>query len=265
MRKFSIVTVCRNAEKTIERTIHSVIAQTYPNKEFVVIDGASSDGTRAILEKYRDKIDVVVSEPDNGIYDAMNKGVARATGDYVIFINADDYFYDDRTLEHAAGTPEADFLFGAQYDAEDGLLKPAENLDALDVPHLFFGQFAHQSIFARRDLFARFGAFDTSYRICADWDWILRCIVNGATTSKIEAPIAVFTVGGASGAAGRNGLLSRERKALLRKNLGALPLENALTRIEKIFRKPLQKIGLGRVLENAVRRSLAKKFPSRKD
>lgn len=104
MRKFSIVTVCRNAEKTIERTIRSVIAQTYPNKEFVVIDGASSDGTRAILEKYRDKIDVVVSEPDKGIYDAMNKGVSRATGDYVIFINADDYFYDDRALEHAAGT-----------------------------------------------------------------------------------------------------------------------------------------------------------------
>lgn len=250
MRKFSIVTVCRNAEKTIERTIRSVIAQTYPNKEFIVIDGASSDGTRAILEKYRDKIDVAVSEPDNGIYDAMNKGVARATGDYVIFINADDYFYDENALARAAETPAADFLFGAQYDAEDGVLKPAENLDALDVPHLFFGQFAHQSIFAKRDLFARFGTFDLNYHICADWDWILRCIVNGATTSRIDAPIAVFTVGGTS---------------LLRKNLGALPLENALTRIEKIFRKQLRKIGLGHVLGNAVRRSLAKKFPSRKD
>lgn len=264
MKKFSVITVCRNAEKTIERTIRSVVAQTCPNKEFVVIDGASSDGTRAVLEKYRDKIDILVSEPDKGIYDAMNKGVSRATGDYVIFINADDYFYDEHALEHAAETPEADFLFGAQYDAEDGMLKLAENLDALDVPHLFFGHFAHQSIFAKRDLFSRFGAFDTSYRICADWDWILRCIVNGATTSRIEAPIAVFTVGGASGAAGRDGRLSRERKAILRKNLGALPFENALSRIEKIFRKPLRAIGLGGALENVVRRSLAKKFPSRK-
>lgn len=261
MKKFSVITVCRNAEKTLERTIQSVLAQIYPNKEFIVIDGASSDGTRDILEKYHAAIDVIVSAPDKGIYDAMNKGVSRATGDYVIFINADDYFYDENVLARAAEMPEADFLFGAQYDAENGVLTPAENLDALDVPHLFFGQFAHQSIFAKRSLFARFGAFDLNYRICADWDWILRCIVSGATTSRIDAPIAVFTVGGISCAAGKNGLLSRERKALLQKNLGALPFENALTRIEKIFRSPLRAIGLNRFLENAVRRSLAKKFP----
>lgn len=264
MKKFSIITVCRNAEKTIERTICSVIAQTYPRKEFIIVDGASADGTLGIVEKYREQIDVFVSEPDKGIYDAMNKGVSRATGEYVIFINADDYFYDETVLTHAAETPEADFLFGAQYDAKNGALKPAENLDALDVPHLFFGQFAHQSIFARRDLFARFGMFDLNYRICADWDWILRCIANGATTSRIDAPIAVFTVGGASGAAGKTGALSRERKSLLRKNLGALPLENALTRIEKIFRNLLRKIGLDDVLRNIVRRSLAKKFSPRK-
>ena len=259
--KISIITVCYNAQKTIERTLLSVFSQTYPDKEFVVIDGGSSDGTLEILKKYADKIDVLVSEPDKGIYDAMNKGVAKSSGDYLIFINSDDYFYDEFVLERVAQAPRADFIFGDQYCEENGIRSLAKNLDALNVYHMFRGFFAHQSILAKRELFLKYGNFDLSYKICADWDWILRCLVNGATTTRVDTPIAVFTVGGASGIAGKKGLISRERKQLIRKNLGSLPVENTLMRTEKLFRNLLRKTGLDRCIDSLMRTRLLKKFP----
>lgn len=259
--KISIITVSYNAEATIERTLLSVFSQTYSDKEFVVIDGGSSDGTLEILKKYADKIDVLVSEPDKGIYDAMNKGVAKSSGDYLIFINSDDYFYDEFVLERVAQAPRADFIFGDQYDEEDGRRELAQNLGALDVYHMFRGHFAHQSILAKRELFQKYGSFDLSYKICADWDWILRCLVNGATTTRVDTPIAVFSVGGASGIAGKKGLLSRERKQLIRKNLGSLPVENALMKTEKLFRNLLRKTGLDKSIDSLIRAKLLKKFP----
>ena len=90
--KISVITVVYNAKDTIERTIKSVIAQLYDNYEYIIIDGGSTDGTLDIIEKYRDKISYFISESDEGIYDAMNKGVLKATGDYVAFINADDWY-----------------------------------------------------------------------------------------------------------------------------------------------------------------------------
>lgn len=259
--KISVITVCYNAKATIERTLQSVTQQSYPNKEFVVIDGGSTDGTLEILKKYADQIDVLVSEPDKGIYDAMNKGIAKASGDYLIFINADDYFYDEFALERVAQAPHADFIFGDQYDEEDGSRELAQNLDALDVYHMFRGYFAHQSILAKRELFQKYGNFDLSYKICADWDWILRCLVNGATTTRVGTPIAVFTVGGASGIAGKKGLLSRERKRLIKKNLGSLPVENALMKTEKLFRNLLRKFGLNKKIDRAIRTRLLSKYP----
>ena len=96
--KISVVTVCYNAVNDIEKTILSVINQTYPNIEYLIIDGGSTDGTMDIVNKYKDKIDVIVSEPDKGIYDAMNKGIDRATGDWINFMNAGDCFFEKETV-----------------------------------------------------------------------------------------------------------------------------------------------------------------------
>lgn len=112
--KITVITVCYNVVSTIEETILSVINQTYPAIEYIVIDGASKDGTVDIIKKHADKIDVIVSEPDKGIYDAMNKGIALATGDYINFMNAGDIFSSNDAIEKVATQidPESDIVYG---------------------------------------------------------------------------------------------------------------------------------------------------------
>ena len=97
--RFSIVTVTYNAENVLNDTIQSIVTQTYRNVEYIIVDGGSTDGTMHIVDRYRPMISIVVSEPDNGLYDAMNKGIALATGDYICFLNAGDAFHEDDTLQ----------------------------------------------------------------------------------------------------------------------------------------------------------------------
>lgn len=267
--KFSIITVCRNAGKTIEETIVSVENQIYSDKEFIVIDGASTDETLAVVNKHKSSVSVFVSEPDEGIYDAMNKGVGRATGDYLIFINADDRLYDKNVLENVAqailGNGESpDLVFGGQLDADaGGKVVPAKNLERLDKYAMFRGFFAHQAIFAKRELFDKIGKFDTSYKICADWDWILRAILAGAATLKVPFVISIFRCGGASGTAGQSGLLKKEGKRLIRKNFGLLPLTNFVFKFEHVFRGLIEKLGLGTAVSRLIEWCLNKETISK--
>ena len=114
--KFSVITVTYNAEKVLEDTVQSVISQTYHHVEYIIIDGASKDGTLEIVNRYRDRINQLVSEPDKGLYDAMNKGIALATGDYLCFLNAGDSFHEDDTLQKMVhsinGNELPDILYG---------------------------------------------------------------------------------------------------------------------------------------------------------
>lgn len=127
--KFSVITVTYNAEKVLEDTVQSVISQTYHHVEYIIIDGASKDGTLEIVNRYRDRIHQLVSEPDKGLYDAMNKGIALATGDYLCFLNAGDSFHEDDTLQKMVhsinGNELPDILYGetALVDAERHFLR----------------------------------------------------------------------------------------------------------------------------------------------
>ena len=103
--KFSIITVTYNAEKVLEETIQSVISQTYHHVEYIIVDGASKDGTLSIIDRYRSRITTVVSEPDKGLYDAMNKAISLASGDYLCFLNAGDCFHEDDTLQQMVHSP----------------------------------------------------------------------------------------------------------------------------------------------------------------
>lgn len=178
--KFSVITVCYNAEATLEDTIQSVISQTYHHVEYIIVDGASKDRTMDIVNRYRERISVVVSEPDKGLYDAMNKGIRLATGDYLCFLNAGDSFHEDDTLQQMVhsihGTQLPDVLYGETelVDHEGHFLR----MRRLQAPeHLTWKSFrqgmlvCHQAFFARRDLVM---PYDLRYRFSADFDWCIK-------------------------------------------------------------------------------------------
>lgn len=179
--KFSIITVTYNAAAVIEDTLQSVITQTYKNIEYIIIDGASTDRTMEIIGRYRKHIHTVVSEPDRGLYDAMNKGIRLATGDYVCFLNAGDELHEDDTLQlivHSltglAGLPDVIYGRTAIVDEEGHFLRmrrlePPENL----TWHSFRQGMlvCHQAFFARRDHAV---PYDLRYRFSADFDWCIR-------------------------------------------------------------------------------------------
>ena len=170
--KLSVITVSFNARDVIRQTLASVTGQTYSDLEYIVIDGGSTDGTQAVIGEYTARIARFVSEPDGGIYFGMNKGIAAATGDFVLFLNAGDRFADERVLEDVAAFigahPEADAVFG---DSEQVLeygsyrIKPAP--DRLDRSM----GISHQAVFVRTDLL-RAHPFDVRYRYAADYEQI---------------------------------------------------------------------------------------------
>ena len=178
---FSIITVTFNAVETLEATIQSVISQTYHHVEYLIIDGASTDGTLAIIESYKDRITKVISEPDKGLYDAMNKGLALATGDYVCFLNAGDRLHEDDTLEkmvHSMHLLEVlpDVLYG-----ETEIVNKAGHfvrMRRLSTPEkLTWKSFrngmlvCHQAFFAKRALAE---PYDLKYRFSSDFDWCVK-------------------------------------------------------------------------------------------
>lgn len=179
--KFSIITVTYNAGELLEDTIQSVITQTYKNIEYIIIDGKSTDNTLEIIDRYRNHIQTVVSEPDKGLYDAMNKGIAKATGDYICFLNAGDELHEDDTLQlmvHSLTslTELPDVIYGetAIVDKEGHFLR----MRRLSTPeNLTWKSFkrgmvvCHQAFFARRD---HVMPYDLHYRFSADFDWCIR-------------------------------------------------------------------------------------------
>ena len=178
--KFSIITVTYNAAAVLEDTIQSVITQTYKNVEYIIVDGNSSDKTLDIANKYKEHIHCIISEPDKGLYDAMNKGIRIATGDYVCFLNAGDELHEDDTLQlmvHSiTGRDLPDVIYGetAIVDEEGHFLR----MRRLSAPEeLTWESFkkgmlvCHQAFFARRNLVP---FYDLKYRFSADFDWCIK-------------------------------------------------------------------------------------------
>jgi glycosyltransferase involved in cell wall biosynthesis len=179
--KISVITVCFNAAETIERTIRSVSSQTYSNIEYIIVDGDSIDQTLAIIQRYSDRFSKLVSERDKGIFDAMNKGIALATGEIVYFLNADDYFVDERVLSDIARAFQEDSSRKLVYGnvilkgEPNGLLSfPARAFKTRSISEFLHNSFCHQAVFVRRSLFSQLGLFDKRYKYSADYEWIIR-------------------------------------------------------------------------------------------
>lgn len=208
--KISIVTICRNAAETIEATLKSVAAQTYPNLEYIVVDGASTDDTVAVCDRYQSTITTMVSEPDDGIYNAMNKGIGLATGEFVLFVNADDYLFDAKVVENTVAFIQAnagDVVYGSHEARFPGtgvpssIHTPTTPDQMLDAIICFKGGCLLQpATFFRRTVFDTVGGFSEAYGIASDYKWFLDALQNPAVTF-IHNPTTVvsYAHGGRSG------------------------------------------------------------------
>ena len=194
---FSIITVSYNSKETIEQTILSVLNQTYKNIEYIIIDGGSTDGTIEIIKKYESKISYWVSEPDKGIYDAMNKGASKANGRYIAFLNSDDW-YEENTIEIVANN-----LKNKNFDIVCGIVNYYKN-NLLIYSHgssmnrIKEEMIMHPTSFMKLNLFKILNGFDINYRYVADYDLMLRLNIHGCKSLYLDKVLANFRIGGAS-------------------------------------------------------------------
>ena len=204
--KISIITVCYNSAKTIEKTLQSIGNQTYKNIEYIIVDGNSTDNTLSIIKKYEKALNITwISEKDEGLYDAMNKGIKMSTGDYIGILNSDDVFYNNNTIDDVAkfisANRDVDAITGdiVQHNSEGKVIRKYSSKN-WTPPKLKIGFMPpHPSIFIKKELFSKLGNYRNDYKIGADYELIIRFFLknkiqykySGITTTSME-------IGGAS-------------------------------------------------------------------
>ena len=211
---FSIITVTYHAESVLEETILSVVSQTYHNIEYIIVDGASKDRTLSIVNKYRDKIQAVVSEPDKGLYDAMHTGLKLAKGEYVCFLNAGDTFHEDDTLQlivHQLNKSNVlpDVIYGetALVDAQRHFvrMRRLQTPDTLNWKSFRQGMLVcHQAFIAKRALAE---TYDLNYRFSADFDWCIRVMKKASLLHNTRLTLIDYL---------DEGMTTKNRKASLK-------------------------------------------------
>lgn len=178
MSKVSVITINYNNSAGLEKTINSVLSQSSSEYEFIVIDGASTDGSVDLIKKNASRINYWVSEKDAGIYDALNKGVNKATGDYLIFLNSGDYFYDNKVVEAFgvfASSNNKKVIYGnSNFIEKDGTSRVVCPPAKLDLNFWYADTVNHQAIFFKRELFLKYGDFDIQYKYAADFDCLFK-------------------------------------------------------------------------------------------
>ncbi|MDD3117989.1 MAG: glycosyltransferase family 2 protein [Victivallales bacterium] len=194
--KISVITVCYNSAAYLEKAVESVLSQNYDNFEYLIIDGGSTDGTPDIIRRYEDRLAYWTSEPDRGIYDAMNKGIARASGDIVGIINSDDYYFPEalqKVADAFEGKSLDEYIFwgDVQYEHRGRVrgFRPAKVKTGAFAPH--------PSMFCPRRIYERIGTYDASFRLLGDYDFMYRA-VNKFNLKPLYVPelIAFFREGG---------------------------------------------------------------------
>lgn len=195
----TIITVVLNNYQGLRKTINSVLSQSYKNVEYIIIDGGSTDETKNLLIEYKEKINFTLSEPDNGIYDAMNKGIKHSSGEWINFMNAGDVFFNDDTIKSVVENIDSnyDLVYGhANLVRKNGsmdLQKASDNLDKIWKRM----QFCHNSLFAKSTCLKEH-MFNTSYSIAADCEFVVWCFKNNKTFKYINLIICNYQTGGIS-------------------------------------------------------------------
>lgn len=246
--KISIITSVWNNKETIKDAIDSVLSQTYENIEYIIVDGGSSDGTVEVVQSYGDKIHKFISEKDKGIYDGLNKGVSLASGDVVAFLHSDDLYVDENVVANVV-----DIFIRLQVDGVYSDLVYTTKQDTskvlrywksrpFEMKMLSSGWMpAHPTLFLKRSVYEKFGMFDLSFRIAADYDFMLRVLSAGLKVHYLPKVLYKMRVGGESNKSIRNIIRkSREDLKALQKNkiggIWTLALKN-LSKIKQYIGK----------------------------
>lgn len=200
MMKYSIITINYNNALGLERTIISVVSQKYQGYEFIIIDGGSTDGSLDVIEKYSDKIDFWVSESDKGIYHAMNKGSYHANGDYCIFMNSGDCFYDGNVLDDfLAFLDKEDILVGkVSVDENNSIISPPPPDGELTLYHLYSGAIPHQGSFIKKELLKKY-PYDENLKISSDWKFFIQTLIlDNCSVRFLDIFVARYDLNGVS-------------------------------------------------------------------
>lgn len=219
--KVSIITVVYNDVRGIEYTIRSVMKQTYAELEYIIVDGLSTDGTLQVIDQYNEEVSILISEKDNGIYDAMNKGLATATGDYVLFLNSGDELYEDMTLEKVFSSAEnADIYYGETklIDEERNIIgdRRHKTPTRFDWKSFRYGMnICHQAIYVKRSIAQ---PYDVQYALSADVDWVIRAAKKANKIVNVNQYVAKYLVGGMTQQCHRQSL--KERYAIFKTHYG---------------------------------------------
>ena len=220
----SVITVVYNDVKGIEHTLLSVLQQTYTNIEYIVIDGNSNDGTTEIIKRYQNRIAKFICEKDEGIYDAMNKGLAISRGDYVLFMNSGDEFYGPDTVENVfASADDADIYYGETEMIDSNRQSLGQRRHKAPAHFTWRGfkygmSISHQAIYIRRSLTE---PYDPRYGLSADIDWIIRAAKKAKKIVNVNRYVAKYLVGGISKTKHRQSLL--KRFDIMKRYYGLLP------------------------------------------
>jgi glycosyltransferase involved in cell wall biosynthesis len=222
--KLSVITIVYNNVRDIERTMLSVINQTYPNIEYIIVDGASKDGTLGLIEKYRNQVAKIISEPDKGIYDAMNKGLSLATGDYVLFMNSGDEIYAHETVSEVFESEyAADIYYGETEMYNDKWESLGQRRHC--APENFnwrsfkYGMsVGHQAIYIKRAITQ---PYDLQYKYSSDIDWIIKSAKKASSIVNTHQYVAKYLVGGISKKKQFDSL--KERFKIFNKYYGLIP------------------------------------------
>ncbi len=221
MTKLSIITINYNDASGLKATINSVVNQTFKDFEYIVIDGGSKDGSEDIIKENK-RINYWVCEKDSGIYDAMNKGILQAKGEYLLFLNSGDYLVENTVLQRVFFYNfSEDICYGNMIiNWGQGVLKQAKMPPEISLKHMYNDTLWHPISFIKRELFLKLGLYNTNYKLVADYDFFFKSIiVNKATTKQIDVDITVYNVDGVSSLKENKKVEKNERTRVLQSYL----------------------------------------------
>lgn len=242
--KISIITVTFNAAETLEASLQSLIEQDYANKELIVIDGGSTDGTLEILEKYKQHISILVTEKDNGLYDALNKGISKATGDLIGILHADDLYLHPAVLSHyvdVLNSSAADAVYANLYYVNrsdiNKIIRKWQSGNYNDQSFYNGWMPPHPTFFVKRKIYEKYGNFDLNFKTAADYELMLRFILkHQIKIAYLDEYTVKMRMGGASNANMKNRLSANQADRLAWKKNGLSP------KFYTLFLKPLRKL-----------------------